>query len=134
MIPSIIIIIIMCRLLFRLSGFRTSPVTWCRTVSSLCNIPPRCRDYSKQACSAASWGGQKPAHRTSISVRGNALSTSGKIQLACQRLTSRSLVKVQGRDATSFLQGLVTNDMTQFETVTGLAAISAMLLSPQVPD
>lgn len=69
----------------------------------------------------------------------------GTVSLEC--LDNRSLLRVQGSDAASFLQGLITNDMNHFQH--GASSIYAMLLnttgrvlydtmiyriSPQQPD
>lgn len=49
----------------------------------------------------------------------------GKVSLEC--LENRSLLRVQGSDAASFLQGLITNDMNHFQH--GASSIYAMLLN-----
>ena len=47
------------------------------------------------------------------------------------KLKDRGILSVTGEDATSFLQGLITNDMNIFETNPKQAAIFTLFLSPK---
>ncbi|XP_076000760.1 iron-sulfur cluster assembly factor IBA57, mitochondrial [Genypterus blacodes] len=50
-------------------------------------------------------------------------------QYACYNLHHRTLMRVQGQDTNSFLQGLITNDVTQLES--GTTAMYAHMLNVQ---
>ncbi|XP_019734669.1 iron-sulfur cluster assembly factor IBA57, mitochondrial [Hippocampus comes] len=48
-------------------------------------------------------------------------------KLACYRLAHRALVQIEGAEASSFLQGLLTNDVRQLEEASGGAVYAHML-------
>ncbi|XP_061653612.1 putative transferase CAF17 homolog, mitochondrial [Phyllopteryx taeniolatus] len=52
-------------------------------------------------------------------------------KLACYRLVHRALVRVQGAETGSFLQGLVTNDVRELEEAGGRGAVYAHFLNVQ---
>lgn len=58
---------------------------------------------------------------------GSKLTVTQSRNVTLERLENRSLLRVQGSDAASFLQGLITNDMTHFEH--GANSIYAMFLN-----
>lgn len=47
------------------------------------------------------------------------------------KLKDRGVLSVSGEDATTFLQGLITNDMNLFQADSNKAAIFSLFLSPK---
>ena len=83
------------------------------------------RAYSaRHLCVAFLSGAPSP---TGVTVRKYSQDKSVAGQFVCYHLNNRTLLKIQGQDTSSFLQGIITNDMELLEEPAQRVMYSHML-------